>query len=117
MAGILIVDNEKFTVSIVKRILEEAGHQVYVAYGGDEAVSQAKAHSPDLILMDIMMPGVSGWDAAKIIREDRGLSNTKIVMLSAKQKEVDGELLKHCDGYITKPFQKADLVRQVEEYL
>jgi CheY-like chemotaxis protein len=117
MAKIMIVDNEPFTVGIVTKILEGDGHAVIGATSGQECLEKLKGEKPDLILMDIMMPGMSGWDAVKAIRENPRLNDVLIHMLSAKQKEADKELLGMADGYITKPFERKQLLDNVREIL
>ena len=117
MAKIMIVDNEPFTVNIVTKILEGGGHTVVGASNGGECLERLKEGKPDIILMDIMMPGMSGWDVVKQIRSDPSLKDTVIIMLSAKQKEADRDLLALADGYITKPFERRRFLAQIDEAL
>ena len=117
MATVMIVDNELFTVKIVKKILAAAGHKAVGASSAKECLEKVRAELPDLILMDIMMPEMSGWDAVKQIRADPNLKTVKILMLSAKQKEADQELLKLSQGFMTKPFMRNELLAKVDEML
>ena len=117
MAKIMIVDNESFTVNIVTKILEGGGHTVIGASSGQDCLDKLKSDIPDLILMDIMMPQMSGWDALKQIRLDPKMKDVQVHMLSAKQKEVDKNLLSLVNGYITKPFERKQFLAQVNKIL
>lgn len=117
MVKIMIVDNERFTVKIVEKIIEKAGYQVLTAYSGQECLEIIGKEKPDLILLDIMMPEMSGWDVLKKIRANPETKGLKVVMLSAKQKEVDEDLTKLSDGYIPKPFERTTLIEKLVKYL
>lgn len=113
---ILIVDDDISIVSIIKSELLEAGYTVASAGNGLEAVSISKTFCPDLIIMDVMMPGCNGIVATIKIREN---SNAPILMLSAKAEETDRVigLESGADDYLVKPFMKQELLARVKALL
>jgi two-component system response regulator VicR len=113
---ILIVDDEKSIVDIVKYNLKKEGFDTIEAYDGASALQIAKAHKPDLILLDVMLPEVDGFTVCKEIRQT---SNVPILMLTAKSDEVDRILGLElgADDYILKPFSNRELVARVKANL
>lgn len=116
---ILVADDDPDILSIVSMSLETQGYTVYKAANGREAVDLARAHHPDLILMDMMMPVVSGYEAVTEIKADARTRDIVIVGLSAKAMATDMERATDVgiDGYITKPFRIAQVLTVVESYL
>jgi CheY-like chemotaxis protein len=119
MKAILIADDDPDILSIVAMSLEAQGYTVHKATNGREAVDLAKQHSPNLILMDMMMPVVSGYEAVAELRADARTRDIPIVGLSAKAMATDMERATDVgvDGYITKPFRIAQVLSVVESYL
>jgi len=115
---VMIVDDEESMVELVKSILEKEGFDVIIAYSGKECLEKLKKVKPDLILMDLMMPGMTGKEATRKIRENPKTKDLKIVFLTvARLSEVgkkELEELKVLD-YITKPFDIGDLVKRVKK--
>jgi two-component system response regulator VicR len=113
---ILIVDDEKNIVDILKYNLKREGFTTVEAYDGEQAVNCAVAQKPDLILLDIMLPRMDGFTVCKKIRQT---SNTPIIMLTAKEEEVDKVLGLElgADDYITKPFSPRELMARVKANL
>ncbi len=113
---ILVVDDEKKIVDIVKAYLERDGYKVIVAYDGRLALHMARSESPDLIVLDLMLPEVSGWDVCRTLRTE---SNVPIIMLTAlgddSDKIVGLEL--GADDYVVKPFNPKELVSRVRAVL
>jgi DNA-binding response OmpR family regulator len=116
MKKILVVDDEKKIVDIVKAYLEKDGFQVIYAFDGQTAVELAKNQSPDLIILDLMLPGLSGFDVCRIVRQS---SNTPIIMLTARDDTTDKilGLEMGADDYVTKPFDPKELVSRVRAVL
>ncbi len=110
---ILVVDDEKPISDILKFNLEKEGYDVGVAYDGEEAIRKVYQFEPDLILLDIMLPKLDGFQVCKKIRESM---NTPILMLTAKEEEVDKVLGLElgADDYITKPFSVRELMARVK---
>lgn len=119
MATVLIVEDAKVIARLIRKKLLERGHDVLLATNGAEGVSMARSHRPDLILMDIMMPVMGGYEAVEAIQQIDALVGVPIFMLTARYQKTDHEkskLLGICE-YITKPFSPSRLVDKVEEYL
>lgn len=113
---ILIVDDEKNIVDIIAFNLKKDGYQVIKAADGEEGVKMALEENPDLILLDIMMPKMDGYEACKKIREKK---NTPIIMLTARAEELDKVLGLElgADDYVTKPFGVRELMARVKANL
>lgn len=110
---VLVVDDEKPISDILKFNLQKEGYEVAVAFDGEEAVRKVYQFEPDLILLDIMLPKMDGFQVCKKIRES---FNTPILMLTAKEEEVDKVLGLElgADDYITKPFSVRELMARVK---
>jgi len=117
--AILVADDDPDILSIVSMSLETQGYTVYKASNGREAVDLAKQHHPDLVLMDMMMPIVSGYEAVVELKADAATRDITIVGLSAKAMATDMERATDVgiDGYITKPFRIAQVLSVVASYL
>ena len=117
--AILVADDDPDILSIVSMSLETQGYTVYKATNGREAVDLAREHHPDLVLMDMMMPVVSGYEAVGELKADATTKDIIIVGLSAKAMATDMERATDAgiDGYITKPFRIAQVLSVVESYL
>ncbi|MBR4015591.1 MAG: response regulator transcription factor [Anaerotignum sp.] len=113
---VLIVDDEKNIVEIIAFNLKKEGYQVLKAADGEEGVKKAMEEDPDLILLDIMMPKMDGYEACKKIREKK---QTPIIMLTARAEEVDKVLGLElgADDYVTKPFGVRELMARVKANL
>jgi len=116
---ILIVDDEEHIQELIKFNLENSGYKVLCAGNGNEAVKIAKAEIPNLILLDLMLPGMDGYDVCKEIRRDNEISNMPIIMITAKGEELDKILGLElgADDYITKPFSVRELLARVKAVL
>jgi two-component system, OmpR family, response regulator VicR len=118
MKTVMVVDNEPETVALVKTILENKGYCVTTALSGKECLDAMKSKKQDLILLDIMMPDMSGWDVYQRIRKTD--KRTKIAFLSAIEVSPERKktLIKSgVSDYITKPFLPDDLVDRVSDLL
>jgi CheY-like chemotaxis protein len=117
--AILVADDDPDILSIVSMSLETQGYTVHKATNGREAVDLAREHHPDLILMDMMMPVVSGYEPVGELKADASTRDIVIVGLSAKAMATDMERATDAgiDGYITKPFRIAQVLSVVESYL
>ncbi len=113
---ILIVEDEKNIADIVKFNLEKEGYETETAYDGEEALAKVKSFEPDLILLDLMLPKIDGFQVCRKVREHH---NMPILMLTAKEEEVDKVLGLEmgADDYITKPFGMRELLARVKANL
>lgn len=113
---ILVVDDEKPIAEILKFNLEKEGYEVICAHDGNDAIELAEKENPDLILLDIMLPGKDGNE---VCREIRKTQNMPIIMLTAKDQEIDKVLGLElgADDYVTKPFSNRELIARVKANL
>jgi len=109
---ILVVDDEKKIAEILKAYLERDGYQVSTAYDGQSALELAQSNSPDLIILDLMLPKVSGWDVCRELRKE---SDVPIIMLTARDDTTDKiiGLELGADDYVTKPFDPKEIISRV----
>jgi len=119
MTKILVIDDEPDAVELVEFNLRSAGYEVVTAADGAEALKKARAHSPDLVVLDVMLPEVDGLEVCKILRRDPATSGIPIIMLTAKAAEIDRVLGLElgADDYITKPFSPRELVLRIKNLL
>jgi CheY-like chemotaxis protein len=115
---ILVVDDEPALLRLMEFVLDRQGYRLVTATNGEEALEQARASRPDVIVLDIMMPKLDGYQVAEALRADAELSGIPIIMLSAKAQEEDIErgVEAGVDRYITKPFSPEELAVIVSEY-
>ncbi|MFH1474053.1 MAG: response regulator [Candidatus Aenigmatarchaeota archaeon] len=117
---IMVVDDEENLLELVKVIFEEENFEVVTAVSGQDCLKKLESSKPDLILLDMMMPKMTGKETVKKIRENPKTKDIKIIFLTvARLSEVGLEDLKKLDilDYITKPFDNDDLVRRVKKAL
>ncbi|MCD8518449.1 response regulator receiver domain-containing protein [Flavobacterium aquaticum] len=119
MKKILIVDDEPNIVMTLEYTFKKSNYEVFIARDGQEALDILKTNFPDVIILDIMMPMVDGFATLEQIRKDDNLQHTKVMFLSAKNKESDIEkgLALGADAYMTKPFSIKKVIEKVEELL
>ncbi len=113
---ILVVDDERKIRQLVRAYLEKDGYTVIEAAGGREALDKARSHQPDLIVLDVMLPGLDGIE---VLRELRTFSDVYVVMLTAKTEEVDKliGLSVGADDYLSKPFSPRELLARIKAVL
>jgi DNA-binding response OmpR family regulator len=119
MKKILVIEDERDIARLVKFSLEKNGFKVVVVTDGDEAPDVALKEKPDLILLDVMLPGRNGYEVCKMIKEKKELAHIPIIMLSARTQkaEIKAGLEAGALDYICKPFTPKELVSQVRRYL
>ena len=116
---VLIADDEPNIVTPLEFLMEQVGLEVRVARNGHEVLELAAAFQPDLILLDVMMPGLNGYEVCQRLKSDPTLRQVRVLMLSAKGRDVEVAkgLELGADAYITKPFSTRELVSKVRELL
>ena len=119
MAKILIVDDSPTEMHILKSAVEDAGHDVITADNGEDGVEAASAHKPDAILMDVVMPGMNGFQATRKISKNADTADIPIVMVTTKDQRTDKEwgLRQGATAYLVKPVQKKELIEKINEVL
>ena len=116
---ILIVDDEPNIVLSLEFLMKKEGYKVHAVTNGEEALQSVKENTPDLILLDVMMPRKDGYEVCQELRSNPDWKNIKIIMLTAKGRVVEREkgLALGADDYLTKPFATRELVEKVNSML
>lgn len=116
---VLIADDEPNIVISLEYLLQREGYRVLVARDGQEALDAAEQMHPDIVLLDVMLPKVSGFEVCQKLRENPALSRMRILMLTAKGRDVEMSkgLALGADAYVTKPFSTQDLLAQIRAQL
>lgn len=119
MARILIADDDADIRDLVAFKLRHEGHDVVAVADGAAALDACQEEVPDLVILDVMMPGMSGLDAAREIRQDEALKHLPIIMLTARAQEsdIDQGFQAGADDYVTKPFSPRELASRVNAVL
>ncbi len=116
---ILLVDDSSTILMIERMILTKGPYDLITASDGDEAVEKALAERPDLILMDVVMPRMNGFDACRRIREDEAIGGTPIIMVTTRGEleNVETGFENGCNDYLTKPINGPELMAKLRNYL
>ncbi len=117
---ILCIEDEPEMIDLVKLILERKGFEVVGAVGGHEGLEVIRREMPDLILLDLMMPDVDGWEVYRQMKADEGLKDIPVIVVTAKAQSIDKVLGLHIakvKDYVTKPFGPQELLNSVEKVL
>ncbi len=117
--NILIVDDEEDVLELVRYNLNKEGYRTETATSGEEAMTKARAKLPDLIILDLMLPGIDGLQVCKNLKSDAKTQNIPVIMLTAKGEETDivAGLELGADDYVTKPFSPKVLIARVRRIL
>ena len=117
---IVYVEDEPEMIDLVKLILSRKGYHVIGAEGGQQGLDIVREHLPDLVLLDLMMPDVEGWDVYQQLRADAKTNKIPVIIVTAKAQDIDKVLglnIAKVDDYISKPFSPQALVDSVEKVL
>jgi DNA-binding response OmpR family regulator len=117
---ILIVEDQENILELVSAIFNDLkDYKILQARDGKEAISMASEHNPDIVLLDIQLPKINGYDVCTLIKKNPSLSHTKVLMLSSQGQKYDIKKSEEvgANGYIVKPFRPTKLVEKVEELL
>jgi two-component system, OmpR family, alkaline phosphatase synthesis response regulator PhoP len=116
---ILVVDDDREVVRLITAYLAQAGYETLTAYDGDTAVHMLRREQPDLLLLDLMLPGKDGWDITRLVRADPALAHIPIIMLTARVDDTDKivGLELGADDYVTKPYNPREVVARVRARL
>jgi CheY-like chemotaxis protein len=116
---VLIVEDFDDAREMYRDYLQFSGFRVETARDGREAIEKARTMSPDLVLMDLSLPGIDGWEATRLLKSDPATRTIQIVALSAHVLSTDGDRARRagCDGFIAKPCLPPDLVEEIAKYL
>ena len=116
---VLIADDEPNIVVSLEFLMKQKGYEVRVVHTGDDALKAIGEFGPDLVLLDVMMPRMSGYEVCQKLRENPAWQSIKVIMLSAKGRDVEVSkgIAVGADAYVTKPFSTRDLIARVEQML
>ena len=116
ISKVLVVDDDKNICELLKLYLVKEGYQVVFAYDGSEAVTKAKEEEPNIIVLDVMMPIINGWEACKLIRQFTDVPIIMLTALDTLENKVQG-LNIGADDYIVKPFEPVEVVARINAHL
>jgi len=116
---VLVVEDDQDNREMVIKVLKHNGYRAIEAVDGEEAVERAKAENPDLILLDLYIPKMDGYEVTRTLKGDQGLQHIPIIALTAQAMKGNREeaLAAGCDGYIPKPINVRELPKQIERFL
>lgn len=117
---VVCIEDEKEMIDLVKLILEQQGFEVFGAVGGEEGLEQIAKVAPDLVLLDLMMPGMDGWEVYQKMKATEVMRYIPVIIVTAKAQSIDKVLGLHIakvDDYVTKPFGPRELVDSVQKVL
>jgi DNA-binding response OmpR family regulator len=116
---ILLVDDEPSVVKMVAKRLEVAGYEVMVALDGQQGLEQAKAQRPDLVILDLMLPRLNGYEVCSMLKQDQQYQSIPVLILSARALKDEEKMGLACgaDAYLHKPFQSQELLDRVRTLL
>jgi CheY-like chemotaxis protein len=118
-ATILVVEDDAATMKLITYALNNAGYQVILAYGGEDAIRKVKAQKPDLVLTDLEMPKVTGYDIIVAVRKDPATRHIPVIAVTAHMWDEMAQNAAQvgCTGYISKPFTAAHLIEEINKHL
>jgi len=116
---ILIVDDEAYIVTSLEYVMQSAGFEVAVAYDGEEALEKVAETAPALVILDLMMPKLDGFEVCERIRQNPLWKDIRIIILTAKGRDIERKkgMSLGADDYMTKPFSTRDILNRVKELL
>src|SRR5437016_3888320 len=117
MARILLIDDDASLLQMVRLMLEREGHQVVVAEGGEEGLAAAQAQNPDLAIVDLMMPGMSGYGVTRAFRNNSRTASLPVLILTARGQPMDRQMAfdAGANAYLSKPISAKDLIVKITE--
>ena len=119
MARILIVDDSPSQLMGIRRIVEKLGHEAITAEDGAEGVDKARSEQPDLVLMDVVMPNLNGFQATRAITRDPATRHIPVIMVTTKDQETDRVwgMRQGARAYLSKPFSESELAEMIAKVL
>lgn len=120
MARIMVVDDDPDMRLVLRRLLEREGYKALEAENGEKCLREAEEKKPDLILLDIMMPGMDGWEVCRMLKESPSTKSIRVLMLSVRNEEEDIEKsfkYAYADAHLGKPVKTEELISTVERLL
>ena len=118
-ATILIVDDSRTAIAVLKKTLQPTGYSIISAASGEEGIDMAKLHEPDFILMDVIMPGLNGFQATRILRKEENTKDIPIIIISGNEQATEKfwGLRVGANGFLAKPVNRSELYHLLGEHL
>lgn len=118
-ATVLIVDDSRTAIAVLMKTLEPTGYSIISAASGEEGIDMAKLHQPDLILMDVIMPGLNGFQATRILRKEESTKDIPIIIISGNEQATEKfwGLRVGANGFLAKPVDRSTLFHLMREHL
>lgn len=118
-ATLLIVDDSRTAIAVLKKIIEPTGYSILSAENAEDGIELAKLHKPDLILMDIIMPGLNGFQATRILRKEDKTANIPIIIVSGNEQATEKfwGMRVGANGFLAKPVERGELFHLLGEHL
>jgi len=117
---ILYIEDEKEMLELTRIVLEREGYEMLAAVGGADGIEAVKREKPDLVLLDLMMPDVDGWEVYRQMKADKEVADIPVIIITARTQSIDkvlGLKVAKVADYITKPFGPSDLINSVKKVL
>ena len=116
---VLLVDDETSIIKVVGKRLEVAGYEVLTAMDGDEGLTKASLGNPDVIVLDLMMPKVNGFEVCAALKKDPKYQHIPVIIFTGKGRAMDEQICRECgaNAYLTKPHKPEELIEQIEALL
>ena len=117
---ILYIEDEETMLELARHILKISGYKLSVATSGQQGLSMIRQHKPDVLLLDLMMPDINGWDVYRHIKSDETLADIPVIVITAKHQDTCRRIIEDLppvEEYITKPFDVEGLINSVQRYL
>jgi twitching motility two-component system response regulator PilH len=118
-ATILIVDDSRTAIAVISKVLEPTGYSIISGANGEEGIEMARIHQPDLIIMDVIMPGLNGFQATRILRKEESTQDIPIIIISGNEQATEKfwGLRVGANGFLPKPVDRGELFRLLGEHL
>lgn len=117
---IIYIEDDLEMIDLVKMILSRKGYDIVGAHGGQQGLDQIEIDKPDLILLDLMMPDIDGWNVYQYLKSNKATKQIPVIVITAKAQSIDrvlGIQIAKVDDYITKPFRSEELISSIEKLL
>jgi CheY-like chemotaxis protein len=117
---ILYIEDEETMLELARHILKISGYKLSVATSGQQGLSMIRQRKPDVLLLDLMMPDINGWDVYRHIKSDKTLADIPVIVITAKHQDTNRKIIEDLppvEEYITKPFDVEGLINSVQRYL
>jgi len=116
---VLVVDDEVYILHILDFSLNAEGYEVITAEDGEQGLAKAKSEQPDLVVLDVMMPKIDGYEVCRQLKQDPKMKDVPVILLTAKGRDIDRKLGLEvgADDYITKPFSPNKLIEKIGSFL